>query len=98
MDKLLGRFGKAKEHERSSTTLDHYTVHAVKKGALSQLVSRAAQIPEFPIWLIPLLAKHKSPQEQIPQVTVGYLNHPNVRVDTARLLRTQEATQLLDPS
>eukprot|EP01002_Notosolenus_urceolatus_P014814 NODE_671_length_1864_cov_5.386226_g542_i0.p2 GENE.NODE_671_length_1864_cov_5.386226_g542_i0~~NODE_671_length_1864_cov_5.386226_g542_i0.p2 ORF type:complete len:328 (+),score=5.17 NODE_671_length_1864_cov_5.386226_g542_i0:440-1423(+) len=97
LDGLLQQFGEARPEERGPTTLTHYTAHAVKKGALDQLVCRASEKEGFPTWLIPLMAKHRSEQEQIPQVTMGYLNSQGSRLAMARLLRTAEATELLDP-
>ena len=97
MDALLRSFGKALPEERSPTTTEHYTCHAFKKGALDQLVQRASKVKDFPTYLVPLLAKHKSEQEQMPAVTMGYLNHPSSRIAMARLLQTHRATELLDP-
>lgn len=74
-----------------------YTAHSLKRGAMRQLLAGAAEILEFPTWLIPLLAKHKGTQERIPAVTVGYLSNTGDRLNLARVLRTGEATALLDP-
>ena len=98
MDRWWAGRGKAEQEEMARGTTDHYTCHSIKKGALKQLVERAAAVPGFPVWLIPLLAKHVSQLEQFPQTTMGYLRHPAARMAVARLLRTQEATVLLDPS
>lgn len=96
MDNFLRGLGEARGDERGPDTLSHYTVHAIKRGALSQLVKEAAAVRDFPVWLVPLMAKHKT-RELIPDVTVGYLWDTQSRVALARVLRTAEATQLLGP-
>ena len=97
MDTWLGAQGSPTEIERLGTTMTAYTTHAVKRGALHLLVTKAAEIPGFPAHLIPLLAKHKRKSETIPQVTMRYLSGDDDRVAVARTLRTQEATLLMNP-
>ena len=97
MDAWLGLQGTPSEHESRETVMTSYTTHAVKRGALHLLVLRAAQIPGFPVHLIPLLAKHKGRSEMIPTVTMRYLSGDADRIALARTLRTHEATEIINP-
>ena len=98
MDEWMKRLPLPTAGEKEGTNIESFTTHSIKRGALRLLTLRAAKTKNFPPHLIGLLAKHKGAASTIPQVTMRYLKGREARVAKARLLRTQEATVLMNPS
>ena len=97
MDEWLKGLPPPSVEERDGTGTVSFTTHSVKRGALRLLTLRAAKKEGFPPHLISLLAKHKGATSTIAPVTMRYLRGREARLAMARILRTQEATVLLNP-
>jgi hypothetical protein len=67
------------------------TLHSFKRGAADVLIHEVAE-GRLDVELLPRLLKHKHQQQELPDVTIGYVSN---WIALAKALRTSEATKLL---
>ena len=97
MDEWMKQLPPPSAEEKEGSGRATFTTHSIKRGALRQLTMEAAKKDDFPPHLIGLLAKHKGAVPAIAPVTMRYLKGQAARLAMARILKTQDATVLMNP-